>query len=839
MQEPSGLNDIDAANARSKVGANVAALADRPTLILQLLHQFNSPLVIILIIAALVSGALGDWTSGILILCIVFISAALDFAQTYHSQQAADRLRRQVAPTARVKRSGVWRDIAPEELAPGDLIRLQAGDLVPADAYVISSESLFVQQSALTGESVAVEKKSVEAPPATPPDPDDSCRVFLGTSVTSGSALAIIETIGAKTAFGQIGTSLRVRRPETEFERGMRELSLLVTRAVVFLAFFVLLVSIVMHRDPFQSLLFAVALAVGLTPEFLPMINTITLGAGAVRMSRKKVIVKRLQAIENLGGMDILCSDKTGTLTREEMKLEAALDSHGENPSPYTMALARLNSRFENGIRNTLDDAILAAPLADGEPDYTKARRLGEIPFDFERRRLSVFAATPGLPDQKEGAERFLLITKGAPESVLAICAYIRDAQGSVTPLDDTTREICNQAYQKSNEQGYRVLAVAYRELTAEANPDAGQETQMVLAGFLTLANPPLPDAARMIQKLQEDGVQIKILTGDNELVTAHLCNAIGLAGLKGSEIIMGDQIAHMSDSALGQVAEEANIFARVSPVQKNRIILALKRRGHVVGYIGDGINDAPSLHSADVGISVANGADVARDAAEIILLERSLAVLHDGITEGRRAYGNVLKYLLMNLSSNFGNMVSMAGAAAFLPFLPMLPTQILLNNLLYDLSQVTIPTDNVDDAILRRPRRWDMRLIRDFMLYIGPISSLYDFLTFWALRVVFHASEKEFHTGWFVESLATQTLVIFVIRTSSRFWEGRPSAPLLITMFVTVCVAVILPYSPLARPLGFVPLPLSFLGFVLAITVTYLAVVELIKRRLLSRFAM
>jgi Mg2+-importing ATPase len=503
------------------------------------------------------------------------------------------------------------------------------------------------------------------------------------------------------------------------------------------------------------------------------------------------------------------------------------------------MALARLNSRFENGIRNTLDDAILAAPLADGEPDYTKARRLGEIPFDFERRRLSVFAATPTLTDQKEGAERFLLITKGAPESVLAVCTSIRDSQGIVTPLDDTVREICHRAYQKSNELGFRVLAVAYRELTVEANPDAGQETQMVLAGFLTLANPPLPDAARMIQKLQEDGVQIKILTGDNELVTAHLCNAIGLAGLKGSEIIMGDQIAHMSDSALGQVAEEANIFARVSPVQKNRIILALKRRGHVVGYIGDGINDAPSLHSADVGISVANGADVARDAAEIILLERSLAVLHDGITEGRRAYGNVLKYLLMNLSSNFGNMVSMAGAAAFLPFLPMLPTQILLNNLLYDLSQVTIPTDNVDDAILRRPRRWDMRLIRDFMLYIGPISSLYDFLTFWALRVVFHASEKEFHTGWFVESLATQTLVIFVIRTSSRFWEGRPSAPLLITMFVTVCVAVILPYSPLARPLGFVPLPLSFLGFVLAITVTYLAVVELIKRRLLSRFAM
>ncbi len=533
-------------------------------------------------------------------------------------------------------------------------------------------------------------------------------------------------------------------------------------------------------------------------------------------MARKRVIVKHLESIENFGSIDVLCSDKTGTLTCGEMTCDAFLDARGR-PEERVRQLAYLNSSLETGVRSPLDAAI----LRQASPIQAACKKLDEIPFDFERRRLSVAVQT--------GNER-LLITKGAPESVLAACTTY-DAAGQTHPLDTQARAQAEALYQKLSAEGWRVLAVATRALPPLPTYTARDETDLTLAGFVTFLDPPRDDAAEVLRQLRQDGVSVKIISGDNELVTHHVCAAVGL---NAASVMLGSEIDRMSDAALGHVAEQTEVFARVSPAQKNRIILALKNRGHVVGYLGDGINDAPSLHAADVGISVADAVDVAKDASEIILLERSLRVLHDGIIEGRKAFANVTKYLLMGTSSNFGNMFSMAGASLFLPFLPMLPAQILLNNFLYDFAQVTIPTDNVEGASMRTPQRWDIGLIRDFMLYIGPLSSLFDFLTFYVLLKVFHASETLFHTGWFVESLATQTLVLFVIRTANDLLKSRPSLPLTLTTCLVVLLGLALPFLPIARPLGFTPLPTDYFVFLVGMTLTYLALVEMVKRHLL-----
>jgi len=817
-----GLSSAEAEARLDQYGPNEPAPAKRSSTVVELLLLFLNPLVIILLVAALASLVLGDASDAVIILVIVLLSIAINFIQTYRSQQAINRLRADVAPTATVLRDGTWQEIARRKVVPDDVVRVSAGDLIPGDGRVLEARDLYVQQAALPGESLPAEKSAHPGDGSQSKGPDAPNLVFMGTSVISGIATVVILATGPRTAFGAIAERLAMRPQETEFERSMKRFGMLIMRAVFFLVLFILVVRVAMHKDAFESFVFAVALAVGLTPEFLPMITSVTLARGAVRMARQHVVVKHLPAIQNFGTIDILCSDKTGTLTTGQMILVSSVD-YLDKPSDRPLALAYLNSKFQTGIRSPLDTAILKTPRTDGD-SYTKC---DEIPFDFERRRLSIVV------EKRDGASRErLLITKGAPEGILSLSESY-EMEGRTIAFDVDTRHKCRQAFDDLSSQGFRVLGVGYRNVDVRDAYSSKDESALVFAGYLAFADPPNPDAADSLAAMKRDGVELKILTGDNELVARHICEQVGLHD---PAIILGDELDATSDPALQHLAEQTTVFARVSPVQKHRIIHALKLRGHVVGYMGDGINDAPSLHAADVGISVSTAVDVARDAADIILLKPGLAVLHQGIIEGRRASANVMKYLLMGTSSNFGNMFSMAGASLFLPFLPMLPTQILLNNFLYDAAQITIPSDNVDDRYISRPRRWDMSLIRNFMIFIGPISSIYDFLTFFVLLHYFHAGQAEFHTGWFVESLATQTLVLFVIRTTQNPFKSRPSVPLAITTVLIVIVGIWLPYSFLAQRLGFTPLPAPFFTFLAISTVTYLLLVEFAKRLLFSR---
>ena len=598
----------------------------------------------------------------------------------------------------------------------------------------------------------------------------------------------------------------------------MRKFGALIMRTVVFLVLFVLLVSIINKRDAFQSLMFAVALAVGLTPEFLPMITTITLGNGARAMADKGVIVKNLAAIQNFGSMDVLCTDKTGTLTKGEMVLERAVDVFGAD-SKSALQYAKVNSRLQGGLASALDSAILAAP-----GDELAATAVAEIPFDFDRRRLSVIAKIGAIST---------LVCKGAPEGVLSIAtSYSDPSSQKEAPLDAAVIAKIKAVFEDLSRQGLRLLAVATKAVDDRTTFGLEDESGLCLQGFVAFGDPPLPDALAAIEALKQQGVRIKIISGDNELVAEHVCRAVGL---EPGRIVSGTEIEAASDTALQAIADQNIVFARVSPSQKNRIIQAVRARGHVVGYMGDGVNDAPSLHAADVGISVASAVEIAKQSADIVLSRPDLLVLRDGILHGRRAFGNVMKYLLMGTSSNFGNMFSMAAATLFLPFLPMLPTQILLNNLLYDMSQITIPSDTVDASYIKKPRHWDIKLIRDFMIFIGPLSSIFDILTFWVLLNVFKAGAKEFHTGWFVESLCTQILVIFVIRTVGRPWTSRPSRALLVSILVCVAVGCLLPLTSLGTTLGFVPLPLAYYAFLGGATVVYLSLVEIVKQRVFA----
>ena len=827
-----GLSDEEARQRLLDSGANEPVIERRNGELGELLRGLANPLVVILLTASLISAMVGELVNALIIVTIIVMSVTLNFIQTYRSHRAVRRLRQGIVPTATVLRDGSWIEVPRRELVPGDVIRLTAGDLVPADARLIEAKDLHVQQAALTGESLPVEKEAnVSTPPAGSPATDQS-NVFLGTSVVSGSATALVAVTGKATVFGDIASRLVLRAPETEFERGTRQFGLLIMQTVFFLVLFVFFVNAALRHDPFESLLFALALAVGLTPEFLPMITTVTLGQGALKMAREKVIVKTLSAIQNFGSMDVLCSDKTGTLTSGEMTLEKHLDPCGD-PAEHVFFYAYLNSFFQTGIKNPIDTAILqkanlnpldVAILRHDHPDVHAFRKLDEVPFDFERRRVSVVL---------ESAAARLLIVKGAPENILAVCDDY-EVNGQKIFLDEAARLRCQTLFEDLSNQGYRVLAVAYRLMPEQPVYGKSDEQRLALIGFLGFIDPPLDDAHEMLQALARDGVQIKILTGDNERVAKYVGAQVGL---NCTRVVLGAELEKIGDAALAQIAENVTVFARVSPAQKNRVIHALKHRNHVVGFLGDGINDAPSLHAADVGISVAAAVDVARDAASIILLQHDLGSLHRGIIEGRKAFSNVMKYLLMGTSSNFGNMFSMAGASLFLPFLPMLPTQILLNNFLYDLAQVTIPTDKVEPSFIVKPRRWDIKLIRNFMIYIGPISSLYDFLTFYALLTIFGASASFFHTGWFVESLATQTLVIFVIRTAGNPLRSRPSLALGVTTSVVVLAGLILPFTSLGAVLGFTPLPFTFFIFLVAVVATYLLLVEMAKRRLMHRF--
>lgn len=808
----SSLQGLPEAEARKRLdiyGSNKIITKSYRSPIFEALSHSTNPLVIILIIAALISFFTGSPINAAIILIVVSISVALDFFQTHRSLIAAQKLQQHVAIKTTVRRNGSEFNLPCSDLVPGDVICLAAGDIVPADCLLLQSKDLHVQQAALTGESLPIEKEATTTSTRLKNPIEAINAIFSGSSIVSGHAIALVLITGKDTLFGQIAQSLSSTPPQTEFEKGILRFGFFIMRTVIFLILFVFLVNIYLKHPALESLLFSIALAVGLTPEFLPMITTVTLTAGALNMAKQKVIVKNLAAIQNFGSIDILCSDKTGTLTQGEMTLEKYMTIFGEK-SEYVLLLAYLSSLFGTNIENPLDNALLnksginpldAAILHHEHPARQGYVKIDEIPFDFERRRSSIVV-------DKEGI-RFI-ITKGAPENIINICTKYKTDKGE-KPLDDQTIKQALDYFHLLSQEGYRVLAIAYSPTAAKESYKINDEKDLILVGFLAFFDPPLEDAKETIAKLNQAGVKVKILTGDNELVTHHVCDKVGLLTKK---ILLGSQIEQMSDLTLAKIAEEIEIFARVSPHQKRRIIRALRANGHVVGYIGDGINDAPSLQSADVGISVSGAVDVAREAAHIILLEHNLKVLLNGIMEGRKSFGNIMKYLMMGTSSNFGNMLSMAFASPFLPFLPMKPTQILLNNLLYDISQISIPTDNVDPSFVNKPKHWDIDIIRKFMFYIGPISSLFDFITFGVMLYYFNASEALFQTGWFVESLATQTLVIFVIRTVRSPLTSKPSLPLALTVLIVVFISLLLPFSPLASSLGFVPLPASFLFF-------------------------
>ncbi|MDO8449544.1 MAG: magnesium-translocating P-type ATPase [Rhodoferax sp.] len=813
-----GLTSAEAAERLKQCGPNRLQPATQRAVLWQFLAHFKNPLVLVLLAASGISALTGDVTGALIIGAIVVMSVTLDFVQAYRAGRAAEQLALKVAVTATVLRDGHPRELPVTELVPGDVVMLSAGNLVPADARVLEADDFFVNQAQLTGEPYPVEKKAQQAShhPASPASPQAWAleavdAVFMGSSVVSGSAQVLIGRTGGATSLGQIAVSLAEKAPPTAFEIGTRHFGMLIMRLTLMLVLFTLLVNVALHRSLLESFLFAVALAVGLTPELLPMVVSVTLTRGALRMAALKVIVKRPSAIQDMGAMDVLCTDKTGTLTEARIRLERHVDADGQD-DPHVLELAYLNSYFESGLKSPLDDAI----LAHQEIDVSGWRKVDEVPFDFERRRVSVLV-------ERSGARR--LVVKGAPEDIVRLCTHYQDSSDATAVLDAAARVRINALFDSLGEEGFRVLGIAWRDVPID-HPHAvvSDESELVFAGFAAFLDPPKASAAAALKALAASGVAVKIVTGDNERVTRHVCTQLGVA-IDG--VLTGTDVAAMNDDALRARVEAVNLFCRVNPSQKNRIILALKARGHVVGYLGDGINDAPSLHTADVGISVDGAVDVAKQAAAMILLENDLMVLHKGILEGRRTFGNVMKYIMMATSSNFGNMFSMAAATLFLPFLPMLPLQILLNNLMYDVSEITLPMDNVDAEDLAQPKRWDMGFIRNFMLTIGPISSMFDFLTFYLLISLFSANETLFRTGWFVESIATQVLVIFVIRTRRNPLRSHPTRWLVLTSLGVVLSAMILPFSPLAPYLGFTALPLSFFGVLMPLLVSYLFAVE------------
>jgi len=820
---PAGLATDEARQRLRLYGPNSLVPESGFAALLSFLGFFANPLVIILVIASGVSLALGEHVGGLIIIAIVSLSVLLNFLMEFQARHAVEEIQKQIAITAAVMRDGREQELPITGLVPGDVIRLKAGDLVPADARLLDVRDLHVRESVLTGESLPVEKAAADLATGKHGIADASNCVFLGTAVQTGIGTAIVVCTGKATACGKIAQRLAKKPPETEFGRGVRHFGMMLTWVTILLVLFVLLVNIVFHRPVLESFLFSVALAVGMTPEMMPMIITVTLAQGARKMTKKKVLVKQLAAIEDFGSVDILCTDKTGTLTEGEIVLDRHVDVRG-NDNENVLQLVYLNSHFEAGIKSPLDDAI----LEHTPPSIEGYEKVDEIPFDFNRKRLSVVV---------RHGDKHILITKGEVESVFAICKTVT-IDGSSQPFDDSRRAEAEKMFKKLSADGYRALGVAVLKVEKQDEYTVAAEHAMTFVGLAAFLDPPKEGILSVLETLKQNGISVVVMTGDNQYVTQKIAHDIGLAA---DCILIGTQVDTMDDAAVAYQAENGAIFARVSPEQKNRVILALKAHGHVVGYMGDGINDAPSLHTADVGISVMNGVNVAKDAAKIILLEKDLAVVNDGVVEGRRSFANIMKYIIMGTSSNFGNMFSMAAASLFLPFLPMLPSQILLNNLLYDASQVSIPTDTVDPAMAHRPKRWQIGFIRQFMTIIGPISSVYDFLTFGVLLWVFHASTNEslFHTGWFVESLATQTLVVFVIRTAGNPLKSRPSRPLLISVLAAVAVATVLPYTPLGRLLRFTPLPVSLLGAIAFLTVTYLFLVQVVKSWFYRRHAL
>lgn len=816
---PDGLDAAEATARLARYGANDSLATRRDPLWRQVLARLANPLVLILLFAGTLSAFTGEATSFFIIVVIIALSVVLDVAQQRRADQSIDALRRSVALKADVMRAGIAVSLPVADLVPGDVVRLSAGDVIPADCRLLASRDLYVNQALLTGESFPVEKQCAD-----PPEPiEDAGRspnwLAMGTSAISGTATAVVCSTGRNTTLGQLAKTLVATRPTEAFQRGIQQFGILMVRLTVFLVLFVLATNTIFQRPWLDTLLFALALAVGLTPELLPMVVTVTLANGARRMATKRVIVKRLAAIHDLGAIDVLCTDKTGTLTEAHIRLVRAIDGEGED-SARVYQLGRLNAAFETGIKSPLDAAIMEHD-ASGTGRWTK---IDEVPFDFERRRISVLA--------DDGMQR-LLIVKGAPEDLIGLSSLIETATGP-RALDADAHARLSAMLDQFGDQGYRALAVAIRSMEATAtNAAVSDETELTFVGFLTFVDPPKPDAAAAIADLARAGIDVKILSGDNERITQHICGEIGMPV---SGVLTGKELAHMSEDALRARLDDVNLFCRVTPQQKERVLLALKRKGAIVGYLGDGVNDASALHAADVGISVDSAADVAKEAADLVLLEHGLGFIYQGVLEGRRTVENITKYILMGASSNLGNMVSMAGAALFLPFLPMLPVQVLLNNLLYDVSEIGVPLDNVDPEALAKPVRWNLSAIARYMVVFGCVSSVFDFLTFYVLLRVFHSDPPLFQTGWFIESLATQALVVFIIRTRGRPWESRPH-PVLATLSIGVAVVgAILPLTPLGPNLGFVVPPFGYYLFLLAAVAAYLATVDRVKQYLRQR---
>ena len=784
------------------------------------LNQFKSPIVLILIFATLISAFLKDWVDAVIILLIVLGSALLSFFQEYNASNAAEKLRSQVSLKADVLRDGKSGSIPAEEIVPGDVILLSAGSLIPADGLVLEAKDFFINQAVLTGETFPVEKiPGVVAEKASLPERTNV--VFMGTNVRSGTARVLISATGLQTAFGQIADRLTLRPPETEFERGIKRLGYLLTEVMLVLVLGIFAINVFLHKPVLDSLLFSIALAVGLTPQLLPAIININLSKGSQAMAERGVIVRRLESIENFGSMDVLCTDKTGTLTQGVVQVDDTLDVEG-NPSEQVKLYAFLNAKMQTGLSNPLDEAILRMEIKE-DGDNTK---VDEIPYDFIRKRLTVVVEETGsLPT---------MITKGALDNVLTACSRVQTSAGE-TELDNDQQAHIQERFEKWSAQGYRVLGLAYKTFKNQTKTySVNDETEMTFAGFLLFFDPPKEGVKDTIVSLEKLGVKLKIITGDNHLVARHTGEAIGLGDFK---VLTASELDNLGDEALWQAVEQTTIFAEVDPNEKERIILALKKRGHVVGYMGDGINDAPSLHSADVGISVENAVDVAKDAADLVLLKQDLDVLREGIVQGRKTFANTMKYIFMATSANFGNMFSMAGASLFLTFLPMLPPQILLINFLTDLPEMTIASDNVDDVFVERPHRMDINFIRRFMLVFGPLSSLFDFATFGVLLWLMKAGQATFHTGWFIESILSAGIVVFAVRTRLPFLRSKPSRPMLGMTLLVIAITLALPYTPLASLLGFTPLPLTYLLVIFGIVALYFTAAELIKRWFFSHY--
>ena len=800
----------------------------------ELSSQLRNPLNGLLLFLAIASYFLGDMRAAVVIAAMVVLAVLTAFLQEHRSNQAAEALRAMVHVTASVKRQETqsetgYDEIALEELVPGDVVRLSVGDMIPADLYLLEAHDLFVNQSALTGESMPAEKgcQTIHAARQTVFEANNLC--FMGANVVSGYGVGLIIKTGSNSFFGSLADDITQMQEATAFDRGINQFTRLMITLIAVMVPAVFMINGLNKHDWIEALLFSLAVAVGLTPEMLPMIVTVNLAKGAMAMSAKKVIVKRLNAIQNLGAIDVLCTDKTGTLTQDTIILKHHFDVEGKE-SDQVLHYAYLNSYFQTGIKNLLDTAVLRhGELQEKLGVQTHYKKLDEIPFDFTRRRLSIVV------ERSDG--KHILITKGAVEEMFSICTSVM-MDGQTIPLDASHHHDAQAQTDALNNDGFRVIAIAYKELPADKTVySVADETELTLLGTIAFLDPPKETTHAAIAALAHYQVSVKVLTGDNDIIARKICKDVGL---ETDKIILGDQIAQLDDTALAAMAEKTIIFAKLTPAQKERVIKALQSRGHVVGFLGDGINDSSALKAADVGISVDTAVDIAKESADIILLEKSLAVLVEGVVEGRKIFVNITKYIRMGASSNFGNMLSVLGASLFLPFLPMTPLQILVNNLLYDFSQTTIPSDHVDEEFLIAPRQWDVERIFKFMILIGPISSIFDYATFGLMIFVFHAGDNPslFQSGWFVESLLTQTLIIHIIRTAKiPFLQSRASTALIMTTVVICAVGAALPYSGFGQLIGFTPLPWIYWPFILAMALAYASLTHAVKSWFIRRW--